>query len=99
MALVTLEQAKRHLRLEDDDEDIDLDEKIDQASEIVLDYLKRSESSWEDPEFVPRPIQAATLLVLLALYDDREGTGKGDYLNPGGAVERLLIRYRDPAYA
>lgn len=111
VALVTTEQAIAHLRLDDllGSESVDLEGqaqsladlelKIDQAEEIVLDYLKRSESTWEDPETVPKPIQAATLLVLSALWDDRDGTGDGDYIKPDGAVARLLVRFRDPALA
>lgn len=110
VALVTQAQAAAHLRQDipgsgsadeagDAEMLADLDLKIEQASEIVIDYLKRSESSWEDPDTVPKPIQAAVLLVLTALWDDREGTGDGDYILPGGAVARLLVRFRDPALA
>lgn len=112
MALVTIEEANRHLRLdlgldaesgsgaEDDDGGIraDLVLKMEQATEIVLDYLKTEGSGW-DEETVPRPIHAAVLLVLSALWEDREGTGDGDYIAPNGTVARLLHRFRDPAIA
>lgn len=40
MALVSLLQAKTHLRIEDDDHNADVALKLDQASAIILDYLK-----------------------------------------------------------
>jgi hypothetical protein len=40
MALVTLADAKRHLRITGDDENSDIDAKLEQANGIVLDYLK-----------------------------------------------------------
>lgn len=40
MALVTLQQAKDHLRITDDDHNTDVALKADQASAIILDYLK-----------------------------------------------------------
>jgi len=39
-ALVTLEVAKDHLRVSDDAGDNDIQRKIEQASDIVVDYLK-----------------------------------------------------------
>lgn len=39
-ALVTLEQAKRHLRVTSSTSDDDIELKVEQASGIVLDYLK-----------------------------------------------------------
>lgn len=38
--LVTLEEAKQHLRLSGDDSDADVGLRVQQASAIVLDYLK-----------------------------------------------------------
>lgn len=39
-ALVTVEVAKAHLRVTSDDQNADINSKIDQASAIILDYLK-----------------------------------------------------------
>lgn len=39
-ALVTIQVAKHHLRITDDDHDADIDLKVQQASHIVIDYLK-----------------------------------------------------------
>lgn len=98
MALITKEQAKNHLLIDFDDRDADLEMKMQQAEEIVVDYLKRPDHGWTEAT-VPKTVQAAILLVLTALFDDRDGTGEGDYLAPNGPVARLLSRHRDPAIA
>jgi hypothetical protein len=98
MALITKVQAKNHLHIDFDDRDADLDMKMQQAEEIVIDYLKRPDHGWTELT-VPKTVQAAILLVLTALFDDRDGSGGGDHLAPGGPVARLLSRYRDPAIA
>jgi len=98
MALITIEQAKQQLRIDYDDQDVDLRMKMEQASEIVVDYLKKPQHGWTETT-APKPVQAAILLVLTALWDDRTGAGGGDYLASNGPVARLLARFRDPAIA
>jgi hypothetical protein len=98
MALITKAQAKNHLLIDFDDRDADLEMKMQQAEKIVIDYLKRPEHGWTE-QTVPKTVQAAILLVLTALFDDRNGNGDGDYLAPNGPVARLLSRHRDPAIA
>lgn len=106
---VTLEQASAHLRagIEIDSpldgEAADLELKLDAAERIILDYLKVTDELEESPVWDPGAdlpiVQQAILIILSALWDDREGTGIGDYLKPDGAVARLLMRLRDPAIA
>jgi gp6-like head-tail connector protein len=96
-ALVTLTQAKSHLR-DPDAAKADLELKIEQASAIILDYLKgEADPAW-DEDTVPMPVQAATLLMLGHLYEHR-----GDDMTPDdvvwNAIGRLLCRFRDPALA
>lgn len=102
MALVTLQEADDHLRLDlqsGDEREADVLLKMEQATDIVLDYLKTEESGW-DEETVPRSIHAAILLVLGDLWEAREGGAEnGDYISPNGTVARLLHRFRDPALA
>jgi hypothetical protein len=96
MALITLDQAKRHLRM-GDDEDEEIEEKVNEASAIVLDYLKVPADEWAVGA-VPYLVQAATKLVLGALMENREGNADGP--EPlSQAVKDLLHRYRDPALA
>lgn len=72
------------------------------ASAIVLDYLKRDAGEWQDsaqePESVPSVVEAATLIVAGALYENRDGAGNA--AEPlSQTVKDLLHRYRDPAMA
>lgn len=98
MALITLEQAKLQLRIDDENDEHDehLEELIEDASGIVLDYLKKSETEWQttsgEPEEVPRAVISATKLVLQSLFE-------GDDEPLSQAVKDLLHRYRDPALA
>lgn len=83
-----------------------LQAKMAQAEDIILDYLKIPLASgggwghgWDDTTVPPR-IKASILLVLSALWDDREGKGdQGDYLKDDGPIAQLLRRSRDPALA
>jgi hypothetical protein len=93
-----MELAKWQLRIDFNDQNADLEMKMEQASEIVVDYLKRPNHGWTEAT-VPKTVQSAVLLVLTALWDDRSGNGDGDYLVPDGPVARLLARFRDPAFA
>lgn len=111
MALITIEEAIGHLRLDLEPtgsppaysgaEADDLIAKIEEASAMVMDYLKKEDGDspgWGD-ETAPYLVKAAVKLVLGALWVDREGAGGGDFFNPNGPVARILARYRDPAMA
>lgn len=85
MMLVSLEQGKNHLRVDNDDEDEDIELKIHAASELVVGYLKDAANEFLDtsgepevdssltPVGVPYKVRAATLLMLGYLYRDRDG--------------------------
>lgn len=105
--LVTIDQAKRHLRLDDLDAgdlelQADLLDKVNQASHLVLDFLKEDEQRWQDsagdPLFVPYLVQAATLIWLGILWNNRNGEIE-ETLQLGEvprAVSNILWRYRTP---
>jgi hypothetical protein len=108
MGYVTIEQVNLALRLDlgfDDsppDERIaDVEMKIEQATAIVVDYLKYDRTDW-DADTVPRNVHAAVMLVVQSLYDDSAkgemlaGLGGGDLRNP---VVGMLHRMRDPSLA
>lgn len=103
MALVTLATAKTHLRITTPTtsplsaEDADLSLKIEAASDIILGYLKVS-SSLYDEWTVPARMQAATLLMLGRLHMQR-GDDEAADAACWQAIERLLVRDRDPALA
>jgi hypothetical protein len=103
MDLVTLEQGKMQLRIEDTLHDADVQMKITQASAIVLDYLKTPDGPPDDwyagspPVLaVPAVVEAAVLLELSELYHNREA-GTVNLIAP--AVVALLDRLRDPTLA
>ncbi len=97
MTLVTLAEAKEHLRVLHDDEDTLIEAQADAATDIVLDYIERpgpiDGPAWTQGT-VPPLVRAAILLVLGSLYADREG---GEPISM--AVASILRRYRDPALA
>lgn len=114
MMLVSLEAAKDHLRVDNDDEDSDLTLKIAGASAAVLRYLKSdgiadfADSSGElmldssgVAEGVPFEVQAATLLMLGYLYKDRDNDAGHEYETGylPRPVTALLYGRRDPACA
>jgi hypothetical protein len=110
MDLVTADQVKAHLRIDGTDEDASISNFILEGSSIVLDYIKKTEAEatamWtagSPPAFaVPGLVQAATLLVIGALYFNREGdigTRMRAPLILSDAVVSLLARQRDPAIA
>jgi len=114
-ALVTVAQVDNALRLDlagdigdasaDDDGDTarldDIELKITQATDIVLDYITDPDPYW-DVDTVPGRVSAAIILVIKSLYDDSAkaamlaGLAGGDLANP---VVGLLYRLRDPTLA
>jgi hypothetical protein len=99
--LITMEEARAHLRVTGTRADEDIQLKIIAAGAILLNYIKvdQDESPLSMPwgaEDVPWDIKAATMLILGELFAERE-SGKADVLSQ--AVKSLLHRYRDPAMA
>lgn len=93
-ALVTVEDAKQRLRVDFYDEDTDVVSMTEEATDIVIGYIKKPDHVWT-AETVPFRIKAAILLVLARLYEGRDG--KEPILTE--AVKALLHRDRDPALA
>lgn len=102
MALVTLVEAKSHLRVMHDDEDNDITLRMEAATEIVVDYIKQPDNEWTDAD-APFLIKAAILLVLADLYENRGDGESPEYGQADGyltkPVTAILHRYRDPALA
>ena len=91
-ALVTLEEAKLRVRVVQSDTsfDADLIMKAEQATDIVVDYIKRSDHLWTDAD-APPLVKAAILEVVKNLFEDQEALPQ--------AIKNILWRYRDPALA
>ena len=94
--LVDLQTAKEWLRVTHDDEDFLIQSLADQASAMVVDFIKRPDHGWT-VHTLPPHVQAAVFHVLKRLYDDRDGELEGGPLAPH--IKDMLWRERDPAIA
>lgn len=101
MGLVTIDVAKEHLKPPGTVDDVRIGRLIEEASAIVLDYIKLESDAYQDTDGnpiddeLPPAVRSACLLVLGALYDNADGTK--DILSP--AVKALLRSRRDPTLA
>jgi len=111
--LVSLEQAKSHLRVDDDADDLDIERKIMEASAAVVTYLGSSAelllglntggepASDSNGPLIPWQVRAATLNMLAALYENRgEDGGEAAQYKDGylpPVVVALLYPLRTPA--
>lgn len=105
MALVTIEQVKAALRIDYDDADADLELKISQAEDIVLDFVQpKPDPAWT-PDTVPGRVTAAIIIAISCLLDDTEEhlamlSGlSGSNPDPKNPIAALLWRLRDPTLA
>lgn len=111
--LVTMDQARAHLRVDEDSEESDLELNIMAASAAVVDYLGEYAESFADSDgrvlagaTVPARVQQAALITVGYLYRERDGSqdyavpeqyGYG-YSLPKGATA-LLYSLRKPVLA
>src|SRR5262245_26460887 len=99
-SLLTLQEAKRHLLVTDDDHNDDITAKTAQASDLVLKHVDTAgDPGWSNGSVtIPGNIKAATALVLSYLYEHR-----GENMTLSGeiwtAVDRVLVATRPPAVA
>ena len=92
--MLTLEEVKRHCRIDHNDEDALLLALIDTAIGAIADFLNMDAADLVVA--VPAPVKSAALLLVGALYENRESMGERPFhKNP--AFEMLLAPYR--AYA
>ena len=90
-ALLTLDEAKLHCRVDHDDEDALLGALIATATTAVADYMNMDADDVDDT--APPPVKSAALLLVGTLYEHRESQGDRQfYKNP--AFEALLNPYR-----
>jgi hypothetical protein len=107
--LIPLEQAKLQLRVTDTLHDPEIEMLNDAAVAVILDYLKpmrtgemRDDWPWTAAT-LPLPVAQAMRLLLTHFYvhrgDDMAPTATGTTPDTDvwGAIERILVRFRDPA--
>jgi hypothetical protein len=98
--LIPLTAAKRHLKIpaEETRDDAELTAVVEEASDVILVYLKRAVDApvWDETTTPPR-IQAAVKLMLGYLWTARDDQAEAE--RTWKAITWLLERDRDPAFA
>ncbi len=90
--LISLSEAKTHLRIEHDEEDEYLTGLIRQAQAAAEDYCRVTFPD-EDP---PEPVRLALLLFVGFYYENRDIPDMTTYKAMRMAFDALLYPYRDP---
>jgi hypothetical protein len=98
--LVTLAEAKVHLRIPGTDSDADVTKKLAAAEEYVFANLgAAADPAWTSAT-APRMVRNAILIVLDAFYERRGGDEGGEDLRKAlEVVYRALALYRDVSVA
>ena len=89
--IVTLDEVKAHLRIDQNAEDAYLESLIRQAQAVAEDYC-RAPFSDEAPE----PVRLAVLLFVSFYYENRDIPDMTTYKATRMAFDSLLYPYRDP---
>ena len=89
--MLTLTETKLHLRVDHDDEDVLIEALMATATAACADFLNMPAADLVVA--VPAPIKSAALLLVGALYEQRESQGDRPY-NKNPAFEMLLAPYR-----
>ena len=89
--ILTCDDVKQHLRIEDDDEDAYIETLIAQAQAAAEDFC-RVEFGGD----APQPARLAVLLMVSHYYENRDNPDRAVYGTMRIAFENLLYPYRDP---
>ena len=90
--VLTVDEAKQHLRIEYDEEDELIEKLIAQAQAAAEDFCR---VSFE--ENVPEPVRLACLLFVSYHYENRDIPDMTTYKSMRMAFEHLLYPHRDPS--
>lgn len=94
MSVVTLTEAKLHLRVTDTSEDTLIQSYIDAAQDFVRNYINQPlPGEFDSPAITPAAVKSAILLYVGDLYENRQAQSEKD-LKPNQAVHSLLYPYR-----
>ena len=89
--MLTLQETKLHLRVDHSEEDALIEALMTTATAACADYLNMDAADLVVA--VPAPVKSAALLLVGALYENRESQGERPY-NKNPAFEMLLAPYR-----
>jgi len=88
--IVTVPEAKAHLRIESDEENTFIESLIAQAQAVAEDYCR---VTFTEP--APEPVRLAVLLMVAHYYENRDTPERQIYVTLRMAFENLLYPYRD----
>ena len=88
--IVTVDEAKTHLRIESDEENAFIESLIAQAQAAAEDFCRVTFS-----EPAPEPVRLAVLLMVAHYYENRDTPERQIYVTLRMAFENLLYPYRD----
>lgn len=90
--ILTVDEVKVHLRIEDDEEDEYIESLIRQAQSTAEDFCR---VSFEDNNTAPEPVRLAVMLMVSHYYENRDNPDRAVYGTMRIAFENLLYPYRD----
>ena len=88
--VITLDEAKAHLRVQYEDEDVYITSLINQVQSAAEDYCRVTFD-----ENAPQAIRLAVLLMVSHYYENRDNPDQHVYLTMRLAFENLLYPHRD----
>ena len=89
--IVSVDEVKAYLRIDQDEEDVVLESLIRQAQAAAEDYCRVSFG-----DDAPEPVRLAVLLFVGFYYENRYVPDRTTYSTMRIAFENLLYPYRDP---
>jgi len=92
--VITLQEVKEHLRIDNDQEDGLITTFIQQAQATAEDFCRVSFD--EDYDSPPEPVRLAVMLMVSHYYENRDNPDRQIYVTMRMAFENLLYPYRDP---
>jgi hypothetical protein len=98
-ALITLDEAKRHLGITWPEDDALVMEKLEAASDIIRTVLQANNDDAWTAVTVPQRIKAAAYLMLGHLYDQHRGDAPETDEELWASILRMLAFDRYPALA
>ena len=90
--ILTVDEVKAHLRIQQDEEDELIFTLIAQAQAVAEDYCRVQFS-----DSAPEPVRLAVMLMVSHYYENRDNPDRQVYVTMRVAFENLLYPYRDPA--
>ncbi len=88
--ILSVDEVKTHLRIQQDEEDAYLEGLIRQSQAAAEDFCR---VSFEDE--APEPVRLAVLLMVSHYYENRDNPDRQVYLAMRTAFENLLYPHRD----